>query len=324
MTTKAIPRVLLTLGFVAASLGYSSWTAQRTFLDPAATKRATHALLATPAVQTMLTRELHRAIAPALAQINAAGPTTGAPNRAGPKRRALNARAANDAEAKLNQAIDAAVRDPKFVGAFEDAIMTVHEGVLSGDPGQVTLDSKAVTAVLDQAIARIDPSLAPKTKHLKPVSVPIGGSGLPHIGDIRHNARVIGDSTIAIAFLLIGGALLLVHDRKMFRRTGRRIAFLALPPALVFLLVPRLLASSHNSGFAVSAAILRVYGNRVMFSAAVIAALGVGVWLTALVWPSRREAEPDAPPPSAEHAAPLPDPRMPSSEPVGVPGTVYL
>ena len=325
MTAKAIARALLTLGFVAASLGYSSWTAQRTFLDPAATKRATHALLATPAVQTMLTRELRTAIAPALEQIKAAGTQTASPKHpVGPKRRALNARAAKDAEVKLNQAIDAAVRDPKFIGAFEDAIMRVHEGVLSGDPGQVTLDSQAVTAALNQAIARIDPRLAPKTKGLKPVSVPIGGSGLPHIGDVRHDARVVGGSAIAMAFLLIGGALLLAHDRKMFRRTGRRIAFLALPPALLFLVVPRLLASSHNSGFAVSAAILRVYGNRVLFSAAVFAGLGVGIWLVAVVVPSRRESQPDAPPASGQHVAPFPDTRIPSSEPVGVPGTVYL
>jgi hypothetical protein len=301
MTAKAIARVLLTLGFVAASLGYSSWTAQRTFLDPAATKSATHALLATPAVQTMLTRELHTAIAPALAQIKAAGSKTASAHAVGPKRRALNARAARDAEAKLNRAIDAAVRDPSFIGAFEDAIMSVHKGVLSGDPGQVTLDSQAVTAALNQAIVRIDPKLAPTTKNLKP-SVPIGGSDLPHIGDLRHNTRVIGDSAIAMAFLLIGGSLLLAHDRKMFRRTGRRIAFLALPPALVFLVVPRLLGSSHNSGFEVSAALLRVYGNRVLFSALVFAGLGVGIWIAAMVIP----------------------PRIPGREPVGVPGTVYL
>ena len=292
MSAKVIARVLLTLGFLAASLGYSSWTAQRTFFDPAATKGATHALLATPAVKTMLTRELHTAPRGFVAQVKACVKDR-ATRPVGPKRRALNARAAKDAEVKLNAAIDAAVSDPKFIGAFEDAIMSLHEGVLSGDPGQVTLDSKAVTAALNQAIARIDPKLAPKTKNLKPVSVPIGGSELPHIGDVRHNARVIGNGAIAIALLLIGGALLLAHDRKMFRRTGRRIAFLALPPALVFLVVPRLLASSHNSGLTVSAAVLRVYGHRVLFSAAVLAAVGVSTWLIAMAIPSRRpEAEP--------------------------------
>src|ERR1700730_5313862 len=124
MSAKVIARVLLTLGFLAASLGYSSWTAQRTFFDPAATKGATQALLATPAVKTMLTRELHTALAPLLAQMKAT-----APQRVGPKRRAANARAAKDAEVKLNAAIDAAVSNPKFIGAFEDAIMSVHEGL---------------------------------------------------------------------------------------------------------------------------------------------------------------------------------------------------
>src|SRR3954451_23753077 len=105
MSAKVIARVLLTLGFLAASIGYSSWTAERTFFDPAATQGSTHALLATPAVQTMLTRELHTALAPVLAQVKA----TSLPKRpVGKKQRAANTRAANDATRKLNAAIDAA------------------------------------------------------------------------------------------------------------------------------------------------------------------------------------------------------------------------
>jgi hypothetical protein len=320
MSAKIIARVLLTLGFLAASIGYSAWTAERTFFDPAATQGATHALLATPAVQKMLTRELHTALAPALAKIKAA-PVP--PHPVGRKQRAASARAANDATRKLNAAIDAAVRDPKFVGAFEDAIMSVHEGVLSGDAGQVTLDAQAVTAALNRAIARIDPKLAPKTKHLKPASVPIGGARLPHIGAVRNNARVIGDSAIAIAVVLVGGALLLVHDRKTFRRVGRRVALLAVPPILVFLVIPRVLASRHSSAMSVSASLLDAYGRRVLFSAAILAVVGASTWLIALALP-RRWSEPDAPPEPEAPNPTLPDPRFPSHEPVKQPETAYL
>ena len=59
---KIVARVLLTLGFLAASVAYSSWTAERTILDPAATRGATHALLATPAVHDMLAREIRTAL----------------------------------------------------------------------------------------------------------------------------------------------------------------------------------------------------------------------------------------------------------------------
>jgi hypothetical protein len=321
MSAKVIARVLLTLGFLAASLGYSSWTAQRTFFDPKATQGATQALLATPAVKTMLTRELHTALQPLLAQANAAVPA----KPLGPKAQAAKARAAKAAQVKLNAAIDAAVSNPKFIGAFEQAITSLHKEILSGDPSQVTLDSTAVTNALNSAFARIDPKLAPKAKKLHTVSVPIGGADLPHIGDLRHNVTVVGDAAIAIALLLVGGALLLAHDRKMFRRTGRRIAFLALPPVLVFLVIPRALESSHNSAMSVSAAMLRSYGHRVLFSAAVFAVVGASTWLIALAPPKRRSVEPAVPPTSGETASPsLPDARIPSGEPVGLPETVFL
>ena len=319
MSANVIARVLLTLGFIAASIGYSSWTAQRTILDPSATQGATHALLATPAVNTMLTRELHTALTPLLA---AAAPKPA--KHVGPKRAALNARAAKDAHMRLNAAIDAAVRDPRFIGAFEDAITSLHRSVLAGGAGQVTLDPRAVTTALNRAIARIDPKLAPRTKGLKAVSVPIGGADLPHIGDVRHEARVIRNCAVAIAVVLIGGALLLAHDRKTFRRVGRRTAFLALAPALVFLAVPRVLAASHNSAMSVSAAVLEAYGHRVLPSAAIFAVGGLSIWLMALALPKRRATEADAPPPPGDRGPQLPDPRLPSGEPVGRPETALL
>ena len=286
MTVKIIARVLLTLGFLAASVGYSSWTAQRTIFDPAATRGATHALLATPAVQTMLARELRTALRPALG--------------------------AQAASPKAAAAIDAAVSDPKFVAAFEDALMNVHESILTGKRGQVTLDSAAVTKAINDAVARVDPMLAPKVRKLHQVRVPLGATDTPHVGTSRERVRVIGNTAIAMAFVLIGGALLLMRDRKTFRRTGRRIAFLAIPPVLVFMLLPRFLASTHNSPLAVSAAILEAYGHRVILSAALLAIAGISVWLIAVALPGRRpSAEPDDAPP-APKAEPVPNLLAPS------------
>jgi hypothetical protein len=286
VTVKIIARVLLTLGFVAASVGYSSWTAQRTIFDPAATRGATHALLATPAVQTMLARELRTALRPALG--------------------------ANVASPKAAAAIDAAVSDPKFVTAFENALMDVHESILTGKSGQVTLDSAAVTKAINDAVARVDPKLAPKIHKLHQVRVPLGTTNTPHVGTSREQVRVIGNAAIAMALVLIGGALLLARDRKIFRRTGRRIAFLAIPPVLVFVLLPRLLASSQNSPLAVSAAILDAYGHRVILSAALLAIAGISVWLMAIALPARRTlAEPDDAPP-APKAEPTPNLLAPS------------
>ena len=325
MSAKVIARVLLTLGFLAASVGYSSWTAQRTFFDPKATQGATQALLATPAVKTMLTRELHTALRPLIAEATTAVPDRTPAKPLGPKAQAAKAKATRAAQVKLNAAIEAAVNNPKFIGAFEQAITSLHTEILSGDPSPVTLDSTAVTNALNSAFARIDPKLAPKAKQLHTVRVPIGGADLPHIGNLRHNVTVVGDAAIAIALLLVGGALLLAHDRKMFRRAGRRLAFLALPPVLVFLVIPRALESSHNSAMSVSAAMLRSYGHRVLFSATVLAVIGASTWLIALALPKRRTAEPEVPAPSGDPAfSALPDTRIPSGEPAGLPETVFL
>jgi hypothetical protein len=289
VTAKIIARVLLTLGFIAASVGYSAWSAQRTIFDPSATRGATEALLATPTVQTMLAREIRVALRPALG--------------------------AQKLDPKAAAAIDAAVNDPRFIGAFEAALMDLHESILSGESGQVTLDTSAVTKAINDAVARVDPKLAPKVRKLHAVKVPLGTADMPKVGNARERVRIIGNAAIAIAILLIGGALLLAHDRKTFRRTGRRIAFLAIPTALVFLVLPRVLASSDNSPMAVSAAILEAYGHRVMLSVAVLAIAGISVWLIAIALPGRRKQSDAETTPAAPAASTAPSLLAPSHAP---------
>ena len=75
--------------------------------------------------------------------------------------------------------------------------------------------------------------------------MPIGNTSLPHLGNAKKKVREIGNIALAIAILMIGGALALSPDRKTFRRAGRRIAFLAIGPVLIFAVAPKLLQSSH-------------------------------------------------------------------------------
>src|SRR5579863_9225014 len=111
--------MLMTIGFLAASVAYSSWTAERTIFDPQATRGATSALLSTATVHDLLAREIRTALQPGL------GPDVN--------------------PAQLTAAINTAVADPKFIGAFENAIVDVNEAVVSDGPGRVTLDTNAVT-----------------------------------------------------------------------------------------------------------------------------------------------------------------------------------
>lgn len=288
----------MTIGFLAASVAYSSWTAERTIFDPAATRGATNALLSTAAVHDLLAREIRTALQPGL------GPDV---NRA-----------------KLDSAINTAVADPRFIGAFEDAIVNVDAAVVSGGPGPVTLDTNAVTTSVHDAVARMYPKIAPQVKKTKVLSVPIGAADLPRLGSAKRTVREAGAFALAIAISLIGGAVALAPERATFRRAGRRVAFLAVAPVLVFVVGPRLLASSHNRALSVSAAILEAYGHRVLFSALLLAAVGVVTWAAAIAIPKPRVL------PDAVVAAPRPvyvrqsAPRVPAGEPGGRPETLYL
>jgi hypothetical protein len=296
---RILARVLLTIGFVAASVAYSSWIAERTVFDPAATRGATSALLATPTVHDLLAREIRTAVQSSLGS--------------------------NVNDPKLTAAINRAVDDPKFVHAFEDAIVSINQAVLSDGHGRVTLDTGAVTTSVYDAVARLDPLVAPQLKKTKTLSVPIGSANLPHLGNAAGHIREVGDIALALALLFIGGGLALEPRRKTFRRVGRRVAFLAIMPVLVFDLGPRLLTSSHNSALAVSAAILTAYGHRVLFSAVILAVVGISTWLIAIALPKRRAAA--APEASVPAFQPVyvrqTAPRAPLGEP-GIPEKLYL
>lgn len=283
MTSSKIgARVLLAVGFLAASVSYSSWIAHRTVLDPSATRGATHALITAPAVRRSLARELHDTLAPQLG------------------------RAASDP--KLRTAINAAVADPRFVRAFDDAIANIHAAILSDRSGRVTLDTRAVTGALRTAIARHDPAVARQVRSLGTVSVPLGPTNVPHLGGAARSVGRVGAAALVLALLLIGGALLLVHDHEIIGRVGRRIAVLALGPAVVFSVAPRLLDAAHGEAATVAAAVLRAYGHRVLLSAAVLAVVGVGTWIGAHVIPAvRRRRQPSEPPIARPRAAPLPE-----------------
>jgi len=289
----------MTFGFIAASLAYSSWTAERTIFDPAATRGATHALLSTPTVHDMLAREIRTALRTNL------GPGVD--------------------DAKLTKAIDRAVEDPKFVGAFEDAIANVNEAMLSNGHGRVTLDPSAVTNSLDDAVARVYPKIAPQVRKTKLVSVPIGSATLPHFGNAERTVREVGDTALAVAILLIGGALAVAPDRKTFRRAGRRLAFMAIVPVLLFAVAPKLLASSHTGALAVTAAVLHAYAHRVLFSAVILAAVGGATWIVAVTMPKRRaDSDPEPAPAARLHPVYVRQtaPRPPAGE--SLPEKLYL
>ena len=302
MTTKIAARVLLALGFLAASLSYSSWIVSRTALDPSATRSVARALITAPSVRATLARQLRDTLAPKLG------------------------RAA--ADPKLDTAFRAAVADPRFVRAFDDAIARLQASILSDQPGRITLDGRRVTGALRAAVARHDPALAKRVRTLGAVRLSLGSKQLPHVGSATHRVARVGSLAAALAILLIAGALLLVRDRAAIGRVGRRIAYLAIGPILVFVVIPRLLDANHGDASVVAASILHAYGRRVMFSAVILVVAGVSTWLIAIALPvlarRRRSADPPTGSERARRSAPTPIPRPVDAPRSPIPEKLYL
>jgi hypothetical protein len=298
MHLKLGGRVLLILGFLAASLSYGSWVVNRTAFDPSATRSAAHALINAPSVRSALAREVRDALAPKL-------------GRAG-------------TDPKLRTAVNAAVKDPRFVGAFADAIADLHAAILSDHRPRVSLDTRAVTAALRTAVARHDPAIAAKVRTLGTVKIPLGSeTKLPHVGGLTRSVGRLGVLAGLLALALIGTALVLAHDAKTFGRVGRRIALLALGPVLVFALLPRLLEAGHGNSQAVAAALLHAYGRRVLFSAAALVVIGVSTWLIAAAIPTlRRMYRPG--PAERPHSKSAPPTPAPSAPPAPMAEKLYL
>ena len=188
VTSKIIARVILTLGFLAAR----SPTARGPRSGRSSTRRR-------PAARR--TRSSRRR------------PSQTMFAEADPRRRSSRCSAGRCNGPKLNAAIDRAVADPKFVAAFEDAIVSIHKRCAlrrrpdrAGDPRH----ARGHDGDPRRALARIDPKIAKKARRCNRSKIPIGGKDLPHVGDAIGKVRRVGNTALAIAILLVGGALLLV------------------------------------------------------------------------------------------------------------------
>jgi hypothetical protein len=282
MGSNLAARVLMALAFVAASFGYSAWCASRTVLDPATTGHAANALFATPGVQQFLRDKL----APEL-------------------ERQLDA-SRNDPE--IAAAIRDALRDPRSADAFEHAIVAVHQTLLADGSGPISLD---LTDAMHDAIATRDPALAAQISDAAPVRVQIDSGQLPYLGNARDTAHLVATLGFAAAIGLGGASLILVRTRKAITKMGRRIAYLAIGPTLMFVVAPRLLGTWSNDGAHVGGVLIRSYASRVVPSVIALVGVGVAVVLAAVAWaPVAAVVNHAANRPSSSPPAPRPpDPR---------------
>jgi hypothetical protein len=272
MGSTTAARALLAVGFLAAWIGYDAWILSHVVLNPDATRSAAHALLETPAVRNGLADQL-------AAQVDRRLPS-----------------AAKDP--RVEPAVTAALRDPRVVTAFTDTIVEIHEALLSGtDQKSFTVDGRALSAALHDVLVTNAPGLAAQIKRAPPLTVSIRSKDLPQLNDPRSATSGLAVLAILATLLLITASLLLRHDRRAFALVGRRIAYLAITPLSLFLVLPS--ALGHVSGTApeVARTLLRTYGDRILPSAIGLVLVGVFIVLGARLWPRNRFDDQPGPPP---------------------------
>ncbi len=182
-------------------------------------------------------------------------------------------------------------------------------------PGRSPSTATRSTAAVHDALAPTDPKLAAQVARVAPIDLHVKANDLPHLHDAKTAAGTVAVLAIMGALLLITAALLLQHDRRSVSRVGRRIAFLAFMPLVVFAVVPRVLQRTSGDAPQIASALLRVYADRVLPSAIVLVVVGLTVAVGALVWPRA----------GIEHAATSPPPRFtgPTPSPRPAPGTEH-
>lgn len=264
MSENVGARMLLFVAYLAAAVGYGSWIASQTVLDTDATKTAAKALLSQPAVQESLTDDLARQIDQELAIANA--------------------------DSDVRNAVGDALQDPKFVDAFSTAIGQFHAALMGERDanGKVAVDTRALVASVRDGLAQFDPQLAAefeRNARQQPLTVEIGGDDVPSLGDTRDQANLFTLIGFGAALLLGTISMLMLHDRKHFRRLGKRIGYLSAVPLLGFVLLPWALGKIDGDAPQIVSALMRTYARQVVPSALAFLILGAGVLIATILWP---------------------------------------
>jgi hypothetical protein len=285
-------RMLLFVAYLAAAVGYGSWIASQTVFDTDATKTAAKSLLSQPAVQASLTDDLAEQVDKELATSNP--------------------------DPDVRNAVADALKDPRLIAAFSDAIGQFHAALIGerNENGKVAIDTRALVASVRDGLAQYDPQLAAefeRNARQEPISMEIGGDDVPSLGNTRDQASLFVLIGFGAALLLATISMLMLHDRKHFRRLGKRIGYLAAVPLLGFVLLPWVLAKMDGDAPQVVSALMRTYARQVVPSAIAFLIVGAGIIIATILWP-KEKWEAAEPVPTLPQGA-VPNHLMPTAPP---------
>ncbi len=258
MQNRAIARLALFLGGLAAAISWWAFAAQHTILDPKATQEAAYGLLQSPPIAKKAADSL-------TSQLDSLLPSTVAGNNT----------------AKTRQAATAALTDPRVRQAFSEAIGSIHQQLLTkgGTHDQLIVDTAAVTTAVQDALARVDPSMAAQLSG-KSLSMKFDTSHLPNLNRTSSTAPRVA-LLAAFAAVAFWALAILLHPNHFvaIRRIGRRIAAIGAVPVIMWVILPAALAKLNAEATQTFSPLARSYGKRLALPAIIVLFVGLGIWI---------------------------------------------
>ncbi len=261
MRATAIPaRILLAIGAIAASVAFWAFSAQRTILDPAATRELATQLIDTERVAdsliSKLTDQLHAQIPPGVAESGVA-------------------------DSEIAAVAEIAIRDPRVAEAFGATIASLHEQLLAGDQvDQVEIDTSVINAALRDAVAEIDPTLVDELDGLEPVSLAIDASSLPSLRPVDDGADALLLTAAVLAVIGFGlGVAAHPEPWTAVAIVGRRLAAVAIFPVVLYLIIPAGLRALSTGWAETATPFASAYGGRILPAALTLLVTGVALWV---------------------------------------------
>ncbi len=260
----ALPaRFMLGIGAIAASIGFWAFCAQRTILDPTATRDLATSLIDTAAVTESLSSQLSEQIAGSLPpdvaeQIPAA---------------------------EIEAVAAAVVSDPRVADAFATTIASIHEQLLDGErQGKVGIDSAAINTALVDVATGLSPQLATRLADVEPFELRIDAARIPDLEPVDRgvDTALVIASLIAIAGFGLGVS---IHPEPWaaVAIVGRRLAAIAVFPVVLYLIVPAGLRAIGSTTSTTLAPFANAYGKRILPTAIVLLVGGIALWIGGFV-----------------------------------------
>lgn len=263
---RRIPaNVLLTIGLLAAALGYTGYTLSRTVFNADAVADSATRILEAPVVRDEITDRLVKALN---VQVSDPGATTD--------------------PAQVRAAADAAVASPAFAAAFGAALRQIHAMIFAGASGSVTLDPVGVTDAVRTAAGTAAPGLAAQIPS-DGLAVTITSEDVPHWHDMPRALDALTWMLLAFAAIAIVCAIVIHPDHaQALGRVGRWALVVGGLQLLIFGLLPRWGLPSLGAWGEVSAAVLEASGTTFLRAAVAITTGGAVCILISELWRSRR------------------------------------